>query len=64
MVGAKNSILGMNKDDSINRFFNGKKRRMTPVEKGEMIFNSVLIETDNATKLAKSITRLDKTFVI
>ena len=60
MVGAKNSILGMDKDASISRFFNGKRNRMTPVEKGEMIFNSVLIETDNLSKKAVSISRLDK----
>ena len=60
MVGAKNSILGMDKDASISRFFNGKRNRMTPIEKGEMIFNSVLIETDNLSKKAVSISRLDK----
>lgn len=64
MVGAKNSILGMDKDASINRFFNGKRRRMNPVEKGEMIFNSVLIEVNNSTKRTNSITRLDKEFNI
>ena len=63
MVGGKNSILGMDKDASINRFFNGK-RRMNPVEKGEMIFNSVLIEVDESTKKAKSIIRFDKEFYI
>ena len=40
-------------------FFNGKRNRMTPIEKGEMIFNSVLIEIDNLSK-AVSISRLDK----
>ena len=60
MVGGKNSILGMDKDASINRFFNGEKRRMNPVEKGEMVFNSVLIDVDQANKRTKSITRLDK----
>ncbi len=64
MVGAKISILGMDKDASINRFFNGKRRRMNPVEKGEMIFNSVLIEVNNSTKRTNSITRLDKEFNI
>ena len=64
MVGGKNSILGMDKDASINRFFNGKRRRMNPVEKGEMIFNSVLIEVDESTKKAKSIIRFDKEFYI
>ena len=33
---------------------------MTPIEKGEMIFNSVLIEIDNLSKKAVSISRLDK----
>ena len=63
MVGAKNSILGMDKDASISRFFNGKRNRMTPVEKGEMIFNSVLIETDTITKKAVSIIRIDKEII-
>lgn len=60
MVGAKNSILGMDKDASINRFFNGKRIRMNPVEKGEMVFNSVLIDIDKSSKLTKSITRIDR----
>ena len=64
MVGGKNSILGMDKDASINRFFNGKRNRMNPVEKGEMIFNSVLIEVDESTKKSKSIIRFDKEFYI
>jgi calcineurin-like phosphoesterase len=37
---------------------------MNPVEKGEMIFNSVLIEVDESTKKAKSIIRFDKEFYI
>ena len=41
-----------------------KKNRMTPVEKGEMIFNSVLIETDTITKKAVSIIRIDKEIII
>jgi hypothetical protein len=57
MVGAKDSILGMDKDASIARFFNGDKRRMKPVEEGKMIFNSVAIEYDktatNAVPLGK-----------
>ena len=57
-------IEWMIKDASINRFFNGKRRRMNPVEKGEMIFNSVLIEVDESTKKAKSIIRFDKEFYI
>ena len=60
MVGGKNSILGMDKDASINRFFNGKRSRMNPVEKGDMVFNSVLIEIDKSNKKTKSITRLDR----
>ena len=60
MVGGKNTILGMDKDASINRFFNGKRIRMNPVEKGDMVFNSVLIDIDKSSKRTKSITRIDR----
>ena len=33
---------------------------MNPVEKGDMVFNSVLIEIDKSNKKTKSITRLDR----
>jgi calcineurin-like phosphoesterase len=37
---------------------------MLPIEKGEMIFNSVLIETDNTTKKTTSISRIDEHTII
>ena len=60
MVGAKDSILGMDKDASIARFFNGDKRRMKPVEEGKMIFNSVAIEYDKTATSASKIYRIDQ----
>ena len=60
MVGAKDSILGMDKDASIARFFNGDKRRMKPVEEGKMIFKSVAIEYDKTATSASKIYRIDQ----
>ena len=64
MVGAKNSVLGFDKDASLSRFFNGERKRMLPIESGEMIFNSVLIEINNSTKKTSSISRIDKNTII
>ena len=64
MVGAKDSILGMDKDASIARFFNGDRRKMKPVEEGNMIFNSVAIEYDKTATTASKTYRIDQEIYI
>ena len=60
MVGAVDSILGVNVEGSLNRFLTGYRQRMEPVRSGVMNFNSVLIDIDTSTGLTNSIERVDR----
>ncbi|MCZ6539988.1 MAG: YmdB family metallophosphoesterase, partial [Chloroflexi bacterium] len=60
MVGAADSILGVEVDGSLNRFLSGYRQRMQPVRTGLMNFNSVLIDVDDSTRLARSVERVDR----
>ena len=60
MVGAVDSILGVNVEGSLNRFLTGYRQRMEPVRSGTMNFNSVLIDIDVSSGLANSIERVDR----
>ncbi|MFQ6020155.1 MAG: TIGR00282 family metallophosphoesterase [Dehalococcoidia bacterium] len=60
MVGPSHSIIGMDVEAVLQRFLSQLPTRFTVVEKGCTIFNSVLIEIDEATGLALSIQRLDR----
>lgn len=60
MVGAVDSILGVEVDGSLGRFLSGYRQRMQPVRTGLMNFNSVLIDIDDSTGLANSVERVDR----
>ncbi len=60
MVGALESVIGVEVEDVLARFLTSVPRRLRPVESGAFQFNSVLIETDDATHKAKSIVRVDR----
>jgi hypothetical protein len=60
MVGAVDSILGVEVEGSLARFLTGYRQRMQPVRKGLINFNSVLIDVDNKTNLATSVERVDR----
>jgi metallophosphoesterase (TIGR00282 family) len=60
MTGAMDSVIGMHIEEAMERFLTGINRRFRPVETGRMRFNSVLIETDDATHRAVSIERVDR----
>ena len=60
MVGAVDSILGVETEGSLNRFLSGYRHRMKPVRTGLMNFNSVLIDVDDSTGLATSVERVDR----
>ncbi len=60
MVGGTNSVIGMHTEEALERFLTGVGRRFRPVESGPMRFNSVMIETDDATGRAVSIERVDR----
>lgn len=60
MVGAVDSILGVEVDGSMARFLTGRQSRMQPVRRGLMNFNSVLIDVDESTGMATSVERVDR----
>ncbi|MCH7698968.1 MAG: TIGR00282 family metallophosphoesterase [Chloroflexi bacterium] len=63
MVGAKESIIGVEIDSVIGRFLTGMPSRLPVAEKSKVVqFNAVLIETDDSTGRANSITRIDREF--
>ena len=63
MVGAKESIIGVEIDSVIGRFLTGVPSRLPVAEKSKVVqFNAVLIETDDSTGRANSITRIDREF--
>ena len=58
MCGDYNSVIGMNKENSIKRFFKKKDAiRHFPAE-GEGTLSGVIVETNLETGLAKKITRI------
>ena len=63
MVGAKESIIGVEIDSVIGRFLTGMPTRLPVAERSKIVqFNSVLIEIDDSTGRGQSITRVDREF--
>jgi len=60
MVGPRDSIIGMEVKPIIERFLTQLPTRFSPVEKGPAIFNSVLMDIDEASGRAQSIVRIDR----
>jgi hypothetical protein len=60
MVGPRDSIIGMEVKPIIERFLTQLPTRFSPVETGPAIFNSVLIDIDEASGRAQSIVRIDR----
>jgi 2',3'-cyclic-nucleotide 2'-phosphodiesterase len=60
MVGAVDSILGVEVEGSLNRFLTNYRQRMQPVRSGLINFNSVLIDIDDSTGNATSVERVDR----
>ena len=60
MVGAINSVLGMEIEPVLQRFLTQLPNRFGPVDSGPAVFNSVLIRIDDETGRARAIERLDR----
>jgi metallophosphoesterase (TIGR00282 family) len=60
MVGPRDSVLGVRTEIILDRFRTGMPKRFE-VADGPVIFNSVLIDIDEATGRARSIERVDRT---
>ena len=59
MVGPLHSVIGVEVQDVLQRFLTQLPTRFNVAEKGPTIFNSVLIDVDEATGRARRIERLD-----
>jgi hypothetical protein len=59
MVGPRDSVLGIDPAVIVARFLDHLPRRFE-VATGVVQFNSVLVEVDEATGVARSISRLDQ----
>ncbi len=60
MVGSRDSILGVEKQPVIDAFLNQLPTRFTTDEHGPVVFNSVLIQVDEASGRATGIQRIDR----
>ena len=58
MCGDYNSVIGMNKENSIKKFFKEKEALKNFPSDGEGTLSGVIVEADKITGLAKNIKRL------
>lgn len=64
MVGAKNSVIGVEKDGPIDMFLSQKPAKFEIPQEGEVEVNGILIEIDSRSGKAKSIKRADDEVMI
>jgi len=63
MVGPRESIIGNEIEPVLQRFLTGLPGRLPVEEKSDVVqFNAVLVEIDEATRRARSITRVDREY--
>jgi hypothetical protein len=60
MVGAADSVIGVDKEEIIKSFLANANPKNEIPEEGEVIINAVYLEIDPATKKALNIARVDK----
>ena len=58
MCGDYNSVIGMNKENSIKRFFKEKDATNHFPSEGEATLSGIIVETNSETGLAKKVTQL------
>ncbi|NLC95116.1 MAG: TIGR00282 family metallophosphoesterase [Bacilli bacterium] len=58
MTGPLNGVIGVEKDNVINRFINGLPSRFNQVENGDIQFSAVILNIDSQTGKAKEIRRI------
>lgn len=61
MVGALDSIIGMDKDQILKRFITQMPERFEPTETGRGLFNAVLISVDPQSGKALKIEKISRT---
>ena len=64
MVGARDSVIGVDKETILKRFLTKMPVVHEHPEEGECVFNAVLVEIDSKTRLATKIERVDREVVV
>jgi len=62
MSGAYNSVIGLDLDMAIDNYRTQIARKHEPQETGDTVFNGVLMDIDEKTKLATNIMHIQKVF--
>ncbi|OGC10718.1 metallophosphoesterase [candidate division WOR-1 bacterium RIFOXYC2_FULL_37_10] len=66
MVGGENSVIGMKREQVLNKFITGVHEKFEPMEEDQGIFNAVLLQintnTGEAISIEKIIKRTDKLY--
>ena len=60
MCGDYNSVIGMNKENSLKRFFKDKSALSHFPAEGEASISGIIIEADHKTGLANKVFRIIK----
>ena len=58
MCGDYNSVIGMNKENSIKKFFKDKDAKKHFPSTGEGTLSGLIVEADKESGLARKVTRL------
>ena len=58
MCGDYNSVIGMDKENSLKRFLKDKNAIKHFPAEGEGTLSGIIVEADDSTGLAKKVTRL------
>jgi metallophosphoesterase (TIGR00282 family) len=62
MVGSARSVIGNDVEASIARFLTGMPTRLVVAEQGPVLLYSVMVEIDDSTGRARTITRVDREY--
>ena len=57
MCGDYNSVIGMNKENSIMKFLKDEKAQDTFHQRGKSTLSGIIVEADEKTGLAKNVER-------
>jgi metallophosphoesterase (TIGR00282 family) len=60
MTGARDAVIGMEVEPVLQRFLTQLPNRFSVVERGPAIFNSVLVDVDEASGRVRQIQRVDR----
>jgi calcineurin-like phosphoesterase len=60
MTGVLNSVIGVNLKDTLPLYLQGIKKRFHVAEKGEVVFNALVVDIDETSLKPLKVQRLQK----